>query len=145
MATIKGPFVTGQELVFANLKVANTAINAGLSRGLRLAGLALQAESQLIVPVEFGNLKASAFTRAQGAGGDTVVSVGYTALYALFVHENVAMKLKGEERRPSPPHIGRYWDPAGRGQAKFLEQPFRASVNRTVDLVMKEIRKEIAK
>jgi hypothetical protein len=145
MAAIKGPFVTGQETVFQGLAVSRQAIGNGMNRGLRLAGLALQAESQLLVPVEFGNLKASAFTRAKGGFANMEVTVGYTAAYAMFVHENVAMKLKGEERRPSPPHIGRYWDPAGRGQAKFLEQPFRASTDRTVDLVMQEIRKEIAK
>jgi hypothetical protein len=111
--------------------------------GMRLAGLALQADSQRVVPVEFGVLKASAFTRAEGSGLKTTVTVGYTAAYAIFVHENVEMKLKGQERTPAPPHIGRYWDPAGRGQAKFLEQPFRASVNRTVEFVTKEIQKQV--
>jgi predicted cobalt transporter CbtA len=49
------------------------------------------------------------------------VLVGYTASYALFVHENVEMKLYGQKRRK--PSKGFYWGPAG--QAKFLEQPAR--------------------
>ncbi len=52
------------------------------------------------------------------------VVTGYTANYALFVHENVEMKLKGQERSTK----GRYWDPQGRGQAKFLEQPVRTLI-----------------
>jgi hypothetical protein len=51
------------------------------------------------------------------------VVVGYTASYALFVHENMEMKLKGQPR-PSP-HHGRYWDPQDRAQPKFLEAPAR--------------------
>lgn len=51
------------------------------------------------------------------------VVVGYTAKYAIYVHENIEMKWKGLPRRK--PSKGNYWDPAGRGQAKFLEQPAR--------------------
>ena len=50
------------------------------------------------------------------------VITGYTANYALFVHENIEMKLAGQ---PRPKNRGLYWDPQGRGQAKFLEQPAR--------------------
>ena len=51
------------------------------------------------------------------------VIVGYTANYALYVHENIEMKGRGLPRRA--PSKGNYWDPAGRGQAKFLEGPAR--------------------
>lgn len=77
------------------------------------------------------------------------VVVGYTAAYALYVHERVEMKwkglprgqgfsidksgkvvvparlLSGQETHRAGPNRGFYWDPAGRGQAKFLEQPAR--------------------
>jgi len=68
------------------------------------------------------------------------VIVGYTAKYALPVHENREMKLKGLPRDPRKrPNIkhqknprkrkfnpkGKFWDPQGRGQSKFLEEPFR--------------------
>jgi hypothetical protein len=115
--------VTGVQGILKNLKARNAALAAGVSRGLRLAGLHLQRESQRVVPVDLGNLKASAFTRATGKGYDTVVNIGYTATYAIFVHENVEMKWKGLPRHA--PSKGRYWDPQGRGQAKFLEEPAR--------------------
>lgn len=63
--------------------------------------------------------------------------IGYTAPYAVFVHENLQMKLRGELRTGSPkngkPRIyPRYWDAStlssgssGQGQAKFLEAPVR--------------------
>lgn len=70
------------------------------------------------------------------------VVVGYNASYALYVHENVEMKWKGIPRDPRIRQVssrstkkmrgkrkrkprGLYWDPQGRGQAKFLEQPAR--------------------
>lgn len=51
------------------------------------------------------------------------VVVGYTASYALYVHENMEMKWKGEPRKK--PHKGRYWDPQDKAGPKFLEGPAR--------------------
>jgi len=95
---------------------------AGCERGVKLAALLLQRESQKLVPVDTGNLKASAFTRATGKGFGIEANVGYTAAYALYVHENREMKLKGQPRSSGR---GNYWDPQGRGQSKFLEEPAR--------------------
>ncbi len=72
------------------------------------------------------------------------VSVGYTANYAIHVHENIEMKWRGLPRSgettyakitkggagyevASRANKGNYWDGTGgaTGQAKFLEQPFR--------------------
>lgn len=78
------------------------------------------------------------------------VVVGFTASYAMHVHENVEMKWKGVPRDPqlrtqsghSAPWIrlskegqritkvaakrgGLFWDPQGKAQAKFLEEPAR--------------------
>ena len=58
-----------------------------------------------------------------GTNPNPSIIVGYTAAYAVHVHENIEMKWKGLPRRK--PHKGNYWDPQGRGQAKFLEQPAR--------------------
>lgn len=90
------------------------------------------------------NAKLRALAAKAKAEGDPVVAVGYTAAYALFVHEAVGMVLKGLSRDPRIRRIeqggdpakarprprkrepkGRYWDPQGRGQAKFLETPLR--------------------
>lgn len=61
--------------------------------------------------------------RARAAKHGNVVSavVGYTAAYALWVHEMIE-KHRGEPRSGGK---GNYWDPPGRGQPKFLEQPAR--------------------
>lgn len=67
--------------------------------------------------------------------GDVSVSVGFTAHYAIYVHEAVGMVLRGLPRRP--PRTGNYWDPAGRGQAKFLEQPFRELAPVFKDIVVR--------
>ncbi len=117
--------VAGVHEIIASLRGYTAGMAAGFERGLKAAGLVLQRESQQFAPVEFGNLKASAYTAATGAGFSAVIEVGYTAAYALFVHEAVAMKLKGQPRLPSPPHQGHYWDPQGKAKAKFLEEPAR--------------------
>jgi hypothetical protein len=74
------------------------------------------------------------------------VIVGYTASYALFVHENIEMKWRGLPRKPNPPHKGNYWDPAGRGQSKFLEQPAREIVNshRATDILVTALKKKVS-
>ena len=117
--------VTGAGEIITNLRYRTKRVGIGVQEGLILAGHFLQAESQRKVPVEFGLLRASAYTRVKGSLFSTEVFVGYTSAYALYVHELVAMKLKGQPRKPSPPHIGKYWDPQGSGQAKFLEEPAR--------------------
>lgn len=54
--------------------------------------------------------------------GEARVIVGYTADYAIYVHENLEMKWKGRPRRSG---IGHYWGPGSR-RSKFLEHPARA-------------------
>jgi hypothetical protein len=73
----------------------------------------------------FDKVQALLIKLANKYGDDPKVSVivGYTAAYAVHVHENIEMKWKGLPRQK--PHKGNYWDPQGRGQAKFLEQPAR--------------------
>ena len=66
------------------------------------------------------------------------VIVGYTASYALHVHEMVGesgrpKRGKGIKRRK--PHKGMYWDPQGRGQSKFLEQPFREHQKELLEII----------
>jgi hypothetical protein len=116
--------LSGLAEVLKNFKEKQENLGKGCERGLKKAGLMLQRESQKLVPVNLGNLKASAFTRHKGEGFKTVVEVGYTASYALYVHEAVGMKLKGLPRT-GPGAKGSYWDPQGQGQAKFLEEPAR--------------------
>lgn len=76
----------------------------GLRVGLLKAGLFLQRESQKLVPIDTGALKASANTRIEGEGLDSSVVVSYGTEYAIYVHENL------EAHHPV-------------GQAKYLSTP----------------------
>lgn len=65
---------------------------------------------------------------------DVGVIVGYTANYALWVHESPGT-LKGKPRGAKKgskrgKYRGHYWDPQGRAQPKFLEAPFRLMKDR---------------
>lgn len=66
------------------------------------------------------------------ADAEAEVIVGYTAAYAVHVHENLEMKWKGLPRSGETPPArfsgsgkGLFWDPQGRAQSKFLEDPCR--------------------
>lgn len=69
---------------------------------------------------------------------NSVVAVGYTANYALYVHEDIEMKWKGLPRRGKNRH-GVYWGP--HGQAKFLEQPAREMRQVLSDIVVKALQR----
>ncbi len=85
------------------------------------------------------NRKLQALVAKAKQEGDPAVAVGFTAAYALYVHENMeiwppGMRLKGLPRgggtvkagkRKGQPKRGFYWDPQGKAGPKFLEGPAR--------------------
>ena len=136
--------VHGVDEILKNLRKSRLLVAAGFERGLKRAGLFLQRESQLLVPVDTGNLKGSAFTRSFYKGTATEVYVGYTAEYAVYVHENLEAAHGAEYNRKYANKIGPDRDSSTgkylsrqerrkkkfsargeRQQAKFLEQPAR--------------------
>lgn len=110
-----GGYIEGFDDVVRNLNAEVRRIKGASIEGLLAGGLIVQAHSQRNVPVEYGNLRASAYTRKHPTSAGTV-EVGYTAAYAVFVHENMEQTLKGE---PRPSGLGTYWNPGG---PKFLER-----------------------
>lgn len=68
--------------------------------------------------------------------GDVSILVGYTAAYAIYVHEDLEMKWRGFPRKSG---LGEYWGP--HGQAKFLEQPFRELSAELAMMVREGLRK----
>lgn len=118
--------VRGAKTVMRQLRQKQRDHLKNTGRGLMRGGLLLQRLSQKVVPIKTGVLKNSAFTRYEGSFGtesiltsDPTVRVGYTASYAIRVHEDLTMRHK-------------------KGKiAKFLELPYRE--NR--DKIMNEIRK----
>jgi hypothetical protein len=69
-------------------------------------------------------------------GSSASVIVGYTAKYALAVHENIEMKWQGLPRRSGK---GVYWGPSG--QAKFLEEPARRQAKQIASIVHRALEK----
>ncbi len=138
--------------------------------GMKRAGLFLQRESMEIVPVDTGNLKASSFTRHTGQGFTTVVIIGYTAAYAIFVHENLnaahgreynikyAKQIargdsyykkitvnyksgKVGKRRVKKRYKVTYHKRGENQQAKYLEQPVRKLRRDIIRRIVKDIKK----
>lgn len=94
-----------------------------LARGIYRAGLFLQRQSQLIVPVDTGALRSSAYTRRMPIADPIIVVVGYTQSYAIYVHENLW----------SWHAVGTY--------AKYLEYPARVFRNEMRAIVEQEMKK----
>ena len=96
-------------------------------RGLKKAGLLLQRESMKLVPVDHGVLRGSAFTRVIGVGSKTDVQVGYTASYAIYVHENLdaahGKQFNAKYRKEISQGLMRSRGP--NQSAKFLEKPYK--------------------
>jgi hypothetical protein len=153
--------ITGMPELMSRLKGAGKRIEMGVTRGLVKGGRFLQRESQKIVPVQTGNLRGSAFTRKLTAKH---VTVGYTASYAAFVHENLdaahgrafnvkhaaaiaranrrlrfkqgkVVGQKAGERRSTT-----FFNRGENQQAKFLERPAREKRLEILNIVAAEAR-----
>lgn len=113
--------------------------------GLKKAGLFIQRESQLIVPVDLSFLKPSAFTRAEGEGAETEVTVGYTSAYAIYVHENLDAAHGAAYNAKYAKEIAAGWKgyhTRGPNQsAKFLEKPIRENLQQITRIVVDESKK----
>lgn len=106
-----------------NLKRALGDMRKGAVKGIRLASAHLKLESQKLVPVDEGNLKASAYTSVSIGRKGAVAEVGYTAYYAVWVHE-APMTLAGLPRQGENAK-GNYWDPQGKASNQFLLKAFQ--------------------
>lgn len=100
--------------------------------GLLAGGLIIQADAQRHVPVEYGVLRQSAYTRKVRGGNSPLVEIGFTAEYAPYVHENLEMKLVG---LPRPSGKGVYWGP--QGEPRFLANAVDRQMDRVVDVIAK--------
>ena len=98
--------------------------------GIFAGGFIIQAAAQENAPREYGDLARSAYNRKQSRGTE----VGFDEAYAIYVHENMEQKLKGQ---PRPSGLGTYWNPGG---PKFLER----AVNEKAKDVLDEVARRIA-
>lgn len=121
--------VTGFEEVMKNLNSQINGIKNRSFAGLMEAGLKIEAASNERAPSEYGNLRGSSYTR-KSQDESLAVEVGYTAAYAVYVHENLEMKLAGQLR---PSGLGKYWGP--KGENKFLEKTVRLNEANIVKII----------
>ncbi len=90
-----------------------------LAKGMKAGAEYLKERSQEVVPIASGTLHDSAFTRVEPDFLDVIV--GYTAHYAVFVHEMPQSSIKVKGRR-----------------AKFLEEPARKHKRQIAKIVAKK-------
>jgi bacteriophage HK97-gp10 putative tail-component len=152
--------ITGLSSLKANIAREIKRKRDKLYTGLVKAGMYLQAQSMRVVPVDYGNLKASAFVASpmgmMDGGNKIIVEVGYTASYAIFVHEDpdaahgaafnakYAVELahaKALRRKKAGGTTGPFRHNRGENQQyKFLEMPYRRDHKILHDIVMAEVK-----
>lgn len=122
--------------VMKNLNAELNSLKSVTREGLLESGLLVQRRSQPRAPSEHGGagLVGTAYTRLSPSNPN-VVQIGYTAAYALYVHEDLEQKLKG---KPRPSGLGVYWGP--RGEPKFLERPLNESRKDILTIVARRAR-----
>lgn len=85
---MKRVMISGTDKVLAKLNREIRNIESRTKAGLQEAALVVRRRSMQLTPVDTGNLRGSAYTRTYtnplwGPG----VEIGYTAGYAVYVHE----------------------------------------------------------
>lgn len=121
--------VKGLNNALSNLNGEISKIKGATIAGLYAGGLIIQEGAQRRVPVEYGNLRGSAYTRKSQKNKNSV-EVGFGAAYALYVHENLEAKWAGKPRKSGK---GVYWGP--NGEPQFLLKSVRDNSKRVVEVV----------
>lgn len=80
-------------------------------------------ETKMLV-TGLGNVKAMLGRAARKYERFPNIRIGFDASYALYVNYNLEAKWKGKPRKPSPPHRGVYWGPAG--EPLFMDKTISA-------------------
>ena len=113
--------VTGANELQKVLKKMPKQAESAVKKELKKIGQDLKGKSQRLAPVDTGDLRGSAYSVQAGMG----LEVGFTEPYAIKQHEEVG-----------------YRHPKG-GEAKFLETPFKANVNKYINAVKAAIDKAV--
>jgi hypothetical protein len=122
----------GIEQINKNLRKVLKSKEQDLTNSMMRAGMMIEGESNKLVPVDTGTLRATSYTQRIDKNS---IQVGYTALYAPAVHES-PMKLKGVPRS-SGSGKGSYWDV---GENKFLRKAFDRNVAKLTRIVVNGIK-----
>lgn len=128
--------VEGIDDIMRNLNKEIRGIKRRTRGGLRAGGLIVQGEAQKRSPVDSDNLRKSAYTQVEDQYGRYVAIVGFTAEYALEVHENVEQWGKGKKRTTGTKK-GTYWET---GEPRFLANALREKQSAVINTIKKRAR-----
>lgn len=92
--------------------------------------LRIKSDAVRLAPSDYANLRGSAYANTENRLGKIIGIVGFSANYALFVHENLEQKGKGTKRASGR---GTTWN---NGEPQFL---FKA-VNRNKDYIKTKLK-----
>jgi hypothetical protein len=128
-----GKYLQGMSTVMSNLNKEILKIEARSMKGLIEAAIIIRRDmdkTSPTIPVDTGNLRGSWFTEAIKVKGMSGLLIGFSANYAVFVHERV----EGSEWGKGT--VGKVdWNREGSGP-KFLE----AALTRNEKLILQTIR-----
>ena len=121
------------EAIARTSQIVDKIIATKAVRALKSATYIIRTESATLTPIDTSTLINSQFDTVEVSGTRITGKVGYSAKYALYVH-NASGKLAGKPRSNGN---GTYWSPGGEPQ--FLTK----AAQRTKDLVDSVIKKEM--
>lgn len=128
---MKRSAITGHKGVINNLKKKSFDDSRKVAGAIQAGVFLIAGEADKQVPIDTGNLKNSQSTRVFRKFKEFIGEIKYTALYAIFVHEN---KRAGKTRGISPKgQLYKSW--AERGKWKYLEDPFKMYKNRILKMI----------
>lgn len=121
------------EAIARTSQIVDEIIATKAVRALKSATYIIRTESATLTPIDTATLINSQFDTVEVSGTRITGKVGYSAKYALYVH-NASGKLAGKPRSNGN---GTYWSPGGEPQ--FLTK----AAQRTKDLIDGVIKKEM--
>lgn len=130
-----GKLVGVQKALARTQQIFDEVTSVKAVRALKSASYIIRTESASMTPIETSVLINSQFDTVEVGGTRITAKVGYTAKYALYVH-NAPGKLLGANK-PRPSGKGVYWGP--HGEPQFLLK----AGTKTKELVDQVIRKEM--
>jgi hypothetical protein len=126
--------IQGIDKLQKSVRAHEKALGVAFRSGLQEAADFLKVESQKLVPLDKGDLEASAHTRLEGVGLNSSAIVAYGAVnevdgydYTIIQHENL-------EYNHAP----------GR-QAKYLEEPARTKAVEIADKMWRRVREMLGR
>ena len=122
-----------QEAIRKTEQIVGTITAEKAVRAIKSATYIIRTESATLTPIDTSTLINSQFDTVEVSGTRVTGKVGYSAKYALYVH-NASGKLAGKPRSNGN---GTYWSPGAEPQ--FLTK----AAQRTKDLVDSVIKKEM--